>query len=120
RGKLEGLNFEDPSIAEKLYLPEEQLDRLVARFYKLPTPNLPLMRPVDAHTYSAALETWLPEHPFLDGSYSASSAVFDAIITNRALKNRASVGAAVERELSRGAAGANPFLIGILPARGHG
>jgi hypothetical protein len=109
RSKLEGLQFEDSTLAQKLYLPEEQLDRLVARIYHLPPPGLPAMNSLDAHTYSTALDTWVGEHPFLNGGHGASSAVFEAIISVRALKNPSSAEAAVQRELRRGAA-ANPFL----------
>lgn len=109
RGKLNTLPFEDLTVAKHLYLPDEQLDRLVARVYGLRSPDLPPMKPADAHTYSTALDTWVAEHPFLNGGYGASSTVFDAIITVRALKNRASTEAATIRELRRGAA-ANPFL----------
>lgn len=109
RGKLETLPFEDSSIATRLYSPGEQLDRLVARVYQLPSPNLPPMRPWDAQLYSQALDSWVTEHPFLDGNVSASSIVFDAVISSHALKGHSSAQPALRRELSRGAA-ANPFL----------
>jgi hypothetical protein len=109
RGKLKTLPFEDPKLANTLYSPEEQLDRLVARVYQTPPPHLPDVKPKDAQTYAAALDTWVAEHPFLDGGTGTSSAVFDAMICARALRNAASAEAAVRRELNRGAA-ANPFL----------
>lgn len=42
-GKLGGLPFEDPKLADILYSPVEQLDRLVARYYRTPLPDLPAM-----------------------------------------------------------------------------
>jgi hypothetical protein len=109
RSKLEGLKFEDEKIKQILYRPEEQLDRLVARVYGLAPPDMPRMRPADVQTYSTVLDTWVGEHPFLNGGREASSAVFDAIITVQALKAAASAEVAVERELRKGAA-ANPFV----------
>lgn len=109
RGKLTTLPFEDHSLAGRLYSREEQLDRLVARVFELSPPNLPEMGAKDAQTYSTALETWVAEHPFLDGGTGTSSAVFDAIVSTQALMKPTSAEAALGRELGRGAA-ANPFL----------
>lgn len=109
RGKLEGLALRDQSLASTLYNTAEQLDRLVARFYGLPTPPLIQMTPFDAQTYSSALETWVPEHPFLDGNKGASSAVFEAVIITHAMKKTDSSSFAVDQELARGSA-ANPFV----------
>jgi hypothetical protein len=109
RSKLSGLSFEDKDLKEKLYSPDEQLDRLAARLFNLQPPDIPMMGTKDVQTYSAALETWVAEHPFLNGNKEASSAVFDAVICTRALKQAKSSGVAVQRELRRGAA-ANPFL----------
>jgi hypothetical protein len=58
---------------------------------------------------ATALETWVSEHPFLNGGAGTSSAVFDAMISTHALRNPASAEVALQRELKRGAA-ANPFL----------
>jgi hypothetical protein len=109
RGKLGALRFEDSKLPLSLYSADEQLDRLVARVYGLPPPDLPPMSSADAQTYAAALETWVAEHPFLNGGGATSSAVFDAVVSTRALRNDASKEAALRRELSRGGA-ANPFL----------
>ncbi|MDQ2079038.1 hypothetical protein RA307_02510 [Xanthobacteraceae bacterium Astr-EGSB] len=109
RGKLTQLQFVDPRLRDTLYSEDEQLDRLVSRVYGLPVPGLPPMGAADAQTYSNALNTWLPEHPFLDGAMAASSSVFDAVITTHALKAEHSADLAVQRELRR-EAGANPFL----------
>lgn len=108
-GKLGGLPFEDPKLADILYSPDEQLDRLVARYYRTPPPDLPAMGAKDAQIYDAALDTWVAEHPFLNGGGGTPSAVFDAMISVHALQNPASAEAALQRELARGAA-ANPFL----------
>ena len=108
--KLESLPFEEPNLLPELYSPEEQLDRLVARVYQAPNPSLPAMSPADAETYLNALETWVREHPFLDGESSPSSAVFQAVICNRALKGTTAASKkAVQEELAKGEA-ANPFL----------
>ncbi len=63
----------------------------------------------DAQTYSNALETWVPEHPFLDGGANAASAVFEAAVAAYGLQNSATRDAATKAELAKGAA-ANPFL----------
>lgn len=107
--KLKRISFSDPNLAQRLYSPEEQLDRLVARRYNTPAPKLPEMDPSDAETYSNALETWVGEHPFLDGDSGTSSVVFDAVITAWALKGDSAVPAALQMELDKGNA-ANPFL----------
>lgn len=110
RAKLGSLQFENPKITQSLYSAEEQLDRLVARLYDLPLPPLPIsMTAKDARIYATALQSWVPEHPFLDGNNSASSAVFEAAIAKHALLDKVATSAAIRRELSRGAA-ANPFL----------
>jgi hypothetical protein len=96
-------------LSESLYSIGEQLDRLVARIYGIAPPTLPVMSAKDAQTYSTALDSWVPEHPFLDGGRGASSAVFDAAISTHALRGNSAADAAVEKELHRGAA-ANPFL----------
>lgn len=109
RAKISTLRFDQQKLVKTLYTPEEQLDRLIARVYQTPQPALPAMGPRDLQTYSTALETWVAEHPFLDGGTGASSAVFDAVISTRALKKSESASTALERELKRGSA-ANPFL----------
>ena len=109
RAKLSNLQFEDEKLNGILYSAKEQLDRLVARVYGLAAPALPLMSGKDAQKYSAALTNWVPEHPFLDGGQNASSAVFDALISTQALRNREAADIAAQKELRRGAA-ANPFL----------
>ena len=107
--KLGPLAFEDSSLKSKLYNPSEQLARLVARVYGQATPPLLPMSANDTQIYANALDTWVPDHPFLDGGRAPVSAVFDAVIAGTALCNERTAGAATSRELARGAA-ANPFL----------
>ena len=109
QNKLGSLPFQDPGIAVKLYSPDEQLDRLVAMVYQSSPPNLPDMLPEDAERYSRALESWLGEHPFLGEGGDASSAVFEAVITARALKSTGTGASALAGELGKGEA-SNPFL----------
>ena len=56
-----------------------------------------------------ALETWVAEHPFLDGGTGTSSAVFEAMISAYALLSTESSEVALKKEINRGTA-ANPFL----------
>lgn len=107
--KLQTITFEDTNLPSVLYTPKEQLDRLIAQVYKKPPPPLPIMSSKDTQTYSSALSTWVPEHPFLDGNSGAASAVFEAVITGAALRNSATADSASKIELSKGAS-ANPFL----------
>lgn len=107
--KLAPLAFEDTSLKTKLYDSTEQLARLVARVYGQPTPPLPPMSANDAQVYANALETWVSDHPFLDGSRQPVSAVFDAVIAGVALCDERTTVAATSRELAKGSA-ANPFL----------
>lgn len=118
RQKLRALPFEDRTLVHRLYAPTEQLDRLVSRVFGSAQPDLPPMGPTDAETYSNALETWVDEHPFLDGTGGPSSSVFDAAITARALDTVAAEDLALSRELGRGAA-ANPFLTEFYAPRSN-
>jgi hypothetical protein len=119
RGKLNNLQLNNPHLAETLYSPDEQLDRLIARIYQLPPPDVTGLSPDDAQLYDAALKTWVPEHPFLGGRDAPSSAVFDAVIAMRALKRSDSAERALDRELARGAASANPFLAEFYVPQGE-
>lgn len=109
RSKLGGIVFDDPSLVSQLYRPDEQLRRLVAQFFKTQKPSAIPMSASDAQRYDAALSTWVPEHPFLNGRDKPSSAVFEAMILVAALQQRDTAMIAVASQLSRGAA-ANPFL----------
>ena len=110
KGKLDSLSFRDPALVGQLYLPEEQLDWLVARVYGGPAPVLPDMCPEDGETYSKALDNWIGTHPFLGGGNpDDASVVFQAAIGARALTRAFASQSALQRELSKGDA-ANPFL----------
>ena len=109
QGKLVDLPLDEQNLIGVLYRPEEQLARLVARVYGLTDPELPAMSQNDAQSYSNALETWVAEHPFLDGGFNPSSSVFDAMITATALRNAESSQSALQKELMKGV-GPNPFL----------
>ncbi len=115
--KIRNVTFEDPSLVKQLYSPDEQLDRLVARLYNCPLPQLPNMSTSDEQAYTTALESWVGEHPFLDGSDGFSSAVFEAMVSTKALRNRATSQDALHKEIGRGAA-ANPFLFEFYTAEG--
>lgn len=117
-GKLRTLQFEDQGLVDRLYLPDEQLEHLAAKMYGTHQVGLPEMGAADAHIYREALETWLPDHPFLDGS-RASTAVFDAVIVGYALTHPKSSDVALSRELLRGTA-ANPFLSEFYPVSRDG
>lgn len=119
RGKLDSLPFEDQMIASRLYSGAEQIRRLAAQVYGFPPPELPAMTPNDTATYAAALETWVSEHPFLNGARAPSSAVFDAVICAAALTDAAMMESARNREIERGAA-ANPFLSEFYPSNRNG
>lgn len=117
--KLQDLNFEDKTLVRRLYSPDEQLERLVSKVYGCPPPQLPNMNSADESTYNTALETWVAEHPFLGGNDDFSSAVFEAMVCTKALRNHGSARVALNRELARGAA-ANPFLFEFYTAESDG
>ena len=116
QGKFNALHFEDPSLTEKVYSPDEQLHRLVAFMHGVPAPIGPEMSPKDAETYMGAVDGIFGDHPFIDhsasagGNVRASSAVFEAAISAWALKYLpAASDTVVASELQKGSA-ANPFL----------
>lgn len=108
QGKLSQLTFEDPSLAHRLYSPEEQLQRLAAHVYRSPPPDMVAMSAADSKIYTNALKTWVPEHPFLDGGANTASAVFGAVVTSAALRFRNTSAAALNKAISE--VSANPFL----------
>lgn len=108
RKKLSGLQFEDSSLVNTLYDEKEQLNRLACVRYGAKPPPIVPMSANDAQIYGSAIETWVAEHPFLNGSKGAS-AVFDAIIVSAALNDPTLSISAINEELMKGAA-ANPFL----------
>ncbi|MGN6423633.1 MAG: hypothetical protein ACTHLA_10020 [Asticcacaulis sp.] len=107
--KLSSLQFQDETLREKLYNRDEQLARLSARVFGHNPPDLPPMSAKDLETYNGALQSWVPDHPFLNGARDASSAVFDAVIVASGLKDNRLRETVLQRELHRGSA-ANPFL----------
>ena len=117
--KLRDLNFEDKTLASRLYSPDEQLERLVSKVYGCPPPQLPSMSAADERTYTTALETWVGDHAFLENGSDLSSAVFGAMVCTKALHHDASAQSALKRELVRGAA-ANPFLFEFYAADSNG
>ena len=111
QSKFSNLKFDDASLADKLYSPNEQIARLIVMVYGGDLDiRIPSMSSADQERYSDALENWLEEHPFLDGEgKKPSSAVFAGLLAARALNNRNTMKAALRTELGRGTA-ANPFL----------
>ena len=118
--KLQSLTFEDSTLVDKLYLPMEQLDHLVAQRYGTKEPaRVAAMSNKDEENYEHALETWVAEHPFLGGGGNflggggnSPSVVFDAAITGHALGSSEAAEDAVQREFRRDA---NPFLSVFYP-----
>ena len=107
--KLRGLQLQDTTLNDRLYDSQEQLHRLAAFVHSGTAPELPSMSADDERTYTTALETWVLEHPFLDGGRGFSSAVFGAMVVTKALAVPEISETALQRELASGAA-ANPFL----------
>jgi hypothetical protein len=102
------------STKDQLYKGDEQLTRLAALIYGVPTavPTVPL-RPQFVGPYESAVAGFLPNHPLLDGTgRQASGAVFAAAINANALfaKSEGLVSAA-ERQAGNGPHTPNPFLI---------
>ena len=118
QNKLRTLQLEDTTLVEKLYSTEEQLGRIAAYVYNGPPPQLPEMSAEDERTYTTALETWVPEHPFLDGGRGFSSAVFGAMVVTKALITSEITEAALQGQLASGAA-TNPFLFEFYTAARH-
>lgn len=63
----------------------------------------------DEQTYLDTVERWMLEHPFRDGDTGTSSAVFQAKVAAKALKDASFEEVALKREIEKGDA-ANPFL----------
>lgn len=108
--KLDSLVFHDTTLNSKLYSPNEQIDRLIEAVYRMPhSHTLPSMNAIDAQTYHEALETWVPDHPFTDGTgLQPSSAVFGGLIAAEALKRDWACENVREGELRRHKI--NPFI----------
>jgi len=108
--KLSSLSFEDQTLHNSLYTPDEQIVRLIEHLYGNTTPPpLPPMSVQDRQTYNEALDTWVSEHPFLDGLGNLSSAVFGGLLASKALHTESVAEVALHKELARGTS-TNPFL----------
>ena len=110
RTKLEPLVFTDPALKGLLYSKDEQVERLIAAIYRVDhVPHLPTMSPQDAETYKNALDSWVPDHAFTDGSgQRPSSEVFGGFIAAEALRKDWAAERVRRREL--GSAKVNPFI----------
>ena len=110
RAKLDRLEFTDPALQGTLYGKDEQVERLISAVYGVDhVPNLPAMSSHDAETYRGALDSWVPDHPFTDGSGKRpSSEVFGGFIAAEALKKEWAAESVRKREL--GSAKVNPFI----------
>ena len=117
QAKLGALQLQDATLVDRLYSPDEQLERIAAYVYESAPPELPSMSADDERAYTTALETWVPEHPFLDGGRGFSSAVFGGMVIAKALMTPEASEAALQKELASGAA-ANPFLFDFYTATG--
>lgn len=109
-GQLEEICADIPS---DLYSPDEQLERLACRVFKMPEPPVPnILSASQASAYLEAIKSLLPQHPFLDGSgASPSSAVFEACIIAHALKSKNSaLKKSGETYSSLASHAPNPFL----------
>ena len=107
------------SLPDGLYTPAEQLERLACRLFKLPAPTPPMgLTPQQSAAYIEAIQTLLPQHPFLDGTGLApSSAVFAANIIATALRsNREELRRNGEQYPKFTHHAPNPFLIDFYGA----
>jgi len=109
------VSISHPSInTNGLYGPEEQLSRLASLVIGAGTPRIPESLTQDAvAAYEAAVESLLPQHPFLDSKEpKASGAVFAACILAAALTGQDSdLVRAAERAARGGPNTPNPFLL---------
>ena len=97
-----------------LYGPEEQLARLASSILGAGTPKIPPGLPQHAVApYEQAVQSLLPQHPFLDSREpKPSSAVFGARILAAALTaGDSDVARAAEQYAGRGPNTPNPFLL---------
>ena len=110
QSKLNPLEFSDPGLQERLYGKKEQVDRLISAVYGIDhVPDLPEMSHQDAETYRTALDNWVPDHPFTDGSGKRpSSEVFGGFFAAEALKREWSAASVRANELR--SAKVNPFM----------
>ena len=86
------------------------MERLISAVYGVDhVPNLPALSSQDTETYKSALDSWVPDHPFTDGSGKRpSSEVFGGFIAAEALRKKWAADSVRKREL--GSAKVNPFI----------
>ncbi|MSJ21891.1 hypothetical protein GKF31_26310, partial [Escherichia coli] len=113
------------SIKEELYSIDEQLNRLACRLFDIPTIDSMSMLSGDLIAlYNDAVESMLPQHPFLDGTgRKVASSVFEACILSHALMSEnESISNAAKNYCLRGVSTPNPFLFDFfVESRGeHG
>jgi hypothetical protein len=102
------------NVRERLYTPDEQLDRLTGLIFGTAAPPPPAaLQPLHLASYDTAVKNFMPQHPFLDGTgHQPSGAVFAAVINAKALFSPSSeTVAAAERQAGNGPHTPNPFLI---------
>lgn len=107
---------------DALYQPEEQRRRLAAHLFNLTPPPTPHQVPPQLQQgYEDAVESFLAQHPFLDGTgVNVSSAVFSADLIAFALHHDGSdLRRAGEDWAQRDNRAPNPFLIDFYVERGH-
>lgn len=99
---------------QNLYTPDEQLARLASLVLGVGKPNIPASLPPHAVApYEQAVQSLLPQHPFLDSKNPRpSGSVFGACILAAALTgDDADVARAAERFAGGGSNTPNPFLL---------
>jgi len=102
------------NVKEKLYTPDEQLDRLTGLIFGTAAPLPPAaLQSQHLAFYDTAVRHFMPQHPFLDGTgHQPSGAVFAAVINAQALFSPSDeTVAAAERQAGSGSYTPNPFLI---------
>ncbi|MDT3734672.1 MAG: hypothetical protein ROZ00_00430 [Denitratisoma sp.] len=107
------VNSSLPGLPAGLYEPEEQLERLACRLFKLSQPPMPSqLTQQQVAAYEQAVQNLLPQHPFLDGTGTApSSAVFAASTVAAALQShRGDIVKGAERYANFAQHTPNPFL----------
>ena len=109
--KIRRLGLTDPTLLSMLYTSDEQFARLIDRIYGHGlNVVLPTMTAADRQAYENAFETWINEHPFLDGAGRCpSSAVFGGLLAAKALQVEAVTDHVLSQELNHSTL-VNPFL----------
>ncbi|MFG6473346.1 NACHT domain-containing protein [Klebsiella variicola] len=111
------------STKESLYSIDEQLDRLACRLFNLPPIDSMSMLSGDLIAlYNDAVESMLPQHPFLDGTgRKVASSVFEACILSYALmSDNKIISNAAKDYCLLGVSTPNPFLFDFFVESGEG